>query len=278
MFGDASTQGVGAAVYSVVRQRSGITQRLIAAKARLAKQGLAIPRLELVSAHVATNLVTNVRNALQGLPEPTIHGWLDSTVALHWICGNGQCNQFVENRVRKIREHPGIQWRHVPTQDNPADLASHGGPVTELTLWWNGPEWLQNPDKWPENPVCVSSSASEAEAKVIKNVLCMAQAETTTDTFEVLLVEHPLRHSLRIHAWIERFLQNCRNENKLSGPLNHRRGRQQPYLVDQACAASRQHNTRLRADKGPTKPTSQRTRTSRMQRKNPREVSYILAQ
>ena len=39
-FGDASTQGVGAAVYSIVRQQSGVTQRLVAGKGRLAKQGL----------------------------------------------------------------------------------------------------------------------------------------------------------------------------------------------------------------------------------------------
>ena len=38
-FGEASTQGVGAAVYSIVRQQSGVTQRLVAGKGRLAKQG-----------------------------------------------------------------------------------------------------------------------------------------------------------------------------------------------------------------------------------------------
>ena len=45
-FGDASKQGVEAAVYAVVWQPSGITQRLVVAKSRLAKQGLSIPRLE----------------------------------------------------------------------------------------------------------------------------------------------------------------------------------------------------------------------------------------
>ena len=80
-FGDASTYGVGAAVYSIVRQRGGITQTLVTAKARLAKKDLTIPRLELVSAHMAANLVINVRNALKDLPEPTVYGWLDSTVA-----------------------------------------------------------------------------------------------------------------------------------------------------------------------------------------------------
>ncbi|CAB4037952.1 Hypothetical predicted protein [Paramuricea clavata] len=41
-FGDASTKGVGAVVYSVVRQKSGNTQQLVTAKSRLAKEGLTI--------------------------------------------------------------------------------------------------------------------------------------------------------------------------------------------------------------------------------------------
>jgi hypothetical protein len=67
-FGDASTQGVGAAVYSIVRQKSGVTQRLVAGKGRLTKQGLTIPRLELVAAHMATNLVMNVEFNLSRAP------------------------------------------------------------------------------------------------------------------------------------------------------------------------------------------------------------------
>ena len=47
-FGDLSGYGVGAVVYAVVKQESGITQRLVAAKARLVKQGLTISRLELI--------------------------------------------------------------------------------------------------------------------------------------------------------------------------------------------------------------------------------------
>ena len=89
VFGDASTRGVGAAVYSVVRQQDEITQTLVVAKARLAKRNLTVPRLELVNAHMATNLVVNVRNVLKDLPEPTLYGWLHSTVTLHWILGNG---------------------------------------------------------------------------------------------------------------------------------------------------------------------------------------------
>ena len=141
-FGDASTQGVGAAVYAVIRQSSGTTQPLVAAKGRLAKLGLRVPRLELLSTHMATNLVTNVRNTLTNLHSPKVYAWLDSTVALNWILGNGQYKQFVDNRVKKIHEHPEIQWRHVPTDENPADSVSRGVSTTEL--WWNGPDWLSN--------------------------------------------------------------------------------------------------------------------------------------
>ena len=83
----ASANGVGAAIYSVTTQKSGVTTRQVAAKARLAKQGLTIPRLELVAAHMATNLVTNVKNALQDLPVTELYGWSDSTVVLYWLHG-----------------------------------------------------------------------------------------------------------------------------------------------------------------------------------------------
>ena len=57
----------------------------MATKSTSAKQGLTIPRLELVSAHMASNLVGNVQTALEGFPVIAMQGWLDSTVALHWI-------------------------------------------------------------------------------------------------------------------------------------------------------------------------------------------------
>ena len=141
-FGDASGKGVSAAVFAVIRQPSGISQGMVAAKSRLAKQQLTIPRQELVSSHMASNLVHNVKQALQGLPVSGVYGWLDSTVALHWIKGHGEYKQFVHNRVRKIQEKGYIQWRYVNTCENPADLGSRGGAVNEKTeLWLKGPNW-----------------------------------------------------------------------------------------------------------------------------------------
>ena len=81
-FGDASSKGNSAAVYAVTHQSSGITQGLVTSKS-LAKKGLTTPRLELVAGHMATNLVDNVKEALQGFPIRSVYGWLDSSVALH---------------------------------------------------------------------------------------------------------------------------------------------------------------------------------------------------
>ena len=98
---------------------------------------------------MVTNLLANVKVALDGLPVTELNGWLDSTVALFWINGGGQYKQFVENRVQKIRAQPELTWRHVPTQENPTDLASRGGDVEFSEVWWKGPEWVADCEHWP---------------------------------------------------------------------------------------------------------------------------------
>ena len=130
-FGDASKSGVAACVYAVVEQASGTNQSLVTAKARLPKQGLTIPRLELVAAHMAANLVVNVREALTGFSVESSHCWTDSSVVLHWLKGNGDYKQFVTNRVRKINAHPDLIWEHVPTNHNPADIGSRARDIEE---------------------------------------------------------------------------------------------------------------------------------------------------
>lgn len=96
-FGDTSGAGTAAAVYAVVHQASSVNQGLLGAKSRLAKNGLTIPRVELVSAHMAANLAENVKNTLEGQPVRSVHGWLDSTVALCWIREGSAYQHFVAN-------------------------------------------------------------------------------------------------------------------------------------------------------------------------------------
>ena len=230
-FGDASGQGVAAAVYAVVQQESGVRQGLVAAKARLAKQGLTIPRLELVSGHMAANLLTNVHDALSGFPIVSQHAWLDSSVALHWIKGAGEYKQFVGNRVRKIREKEAVVWRHVPTQENPADLASRGGPVNEENvLWWEGPKWLKDPESWPPDIVTTATTESNAEVKATKELFALAVEQE--DELDNLLAKLTYWRTLRVCAWMMRFIRNARTAkpNRAGGPLTTEEIEEQKHL------------------------------------------------
>ena len=219
-FGDACANGVAACVYGVVRQASGTNQGLIAARSRLAKQGLTIPRLELVAGHMAVNLVANVRNALDGLPISSTHCWLDSSVALYWIRGQGEYKQFVANRVEKINSHGGVTWRYVPTEDNPADLGSRGGHVNRSHLWWDGPEWLATPEHWPADVLNQPTKESQVEAKLVQRVLAVAVDDN--DEIKRVLHKFQLQKAIRVCAWMRRFAHNClrsRRASRIVGPL-----------------------------------------------------------
>ena len=210
-FGDASSRGVCAVVYAVVNQGEEITQELVCAKSRLAKRNLTIPRLELISGHMAANLVANAQAAFSN-QRVTLHCWLDSTVALYWINDQGEYHQFVANRVNKIQQHNQITWHHVPTTDNPADIGSRGGNVVNNELWRKGPTWLSNPSEWPPDKRLEATAETKAEAKVIKEILAVATIEP--DIFDELLDKYQLSKVLRIGAWIYRFISNCKKDSR----------------------------------------------------------------
>ena len=219
-FGDACSQGVSTAVYAVTYQLTGVSQGLVTAKSRLAKKGLTIPRLELVSGHMAANLVNNVKEALQGFPVESVHCWLDSSVALHWIKGGGDYKQFVRNRVRKIQEKEYIQWRQVGTKENPADLGSRGGPKSKCShLWWHGPTWLPFPESWPAEIVTTPTKESQTEAKIIKEVLGVTMK--TDDELDLVMHTWDLWKAVRICSWVMRFTRNCRakRQQRVTGPI-----------------------------------------------------------
>ena len=152
VFSDASIIGTAVALYAVIYQSSGTSQGLVAAKSRLSKKNLTIPRLELVAMHMAANLCNNIKDSLEEQPIRKFYGWTDSSVALHWTRGRGSYKQFVSNRVNKIREKDFISWRHVPTDRNPVDISSQGCSVDKIsTKWWNEPSWLLCQQNWPPN-------------------------------------------------------------------------------------------------------------------------------
>ena len=139
-------------------------------------------------------------------------------MALYWLSDSGEYRQFVANRVRKIQSHPNILWHHVPTTENPADLGSRGGSVTEAELWWRGPQWLSDPKNWPPDIVRQPTQESQAERKIQRELF--AGAVEVNDGLNHVLEKFGLHKAMRICTWISRFIHNSRNSsNKIQGPL-----------------------------------------------------------
>ena len=217
-FSDASRSGVSSVVYAVTEQPSRTNQGIVASKSRLAKKGLTISRLELVAGHMSTNLLHNVKESLSGFPVRNTFSWLDSTVALYWIRGSGEYKQFVNHRVRKIQEKDYIKWRYVSSAENPADIGSQGGKVDESSeLSLKGPPWLTNENDWPADIVTDPSVESQAEAKVIKEILATAVQPEQDDLNN--LWKWDFWKAVRITTWIARFGKICQTKEKITGPL-----------------------------------------------------------
>ena len=238
VFGDTSGAGTSAAVYAVVHQASGVNQGLLAAKSRLAKKGLTIPELELVCAHVTANLAEKVKNVLQGQPVRSVHGWLDSTVALHWIRGEGSAyKRFVANRVNKIRDKTYIQWRLAGTDQNPADIGSIGCQADKLSeLWFKGPEWSTEVDLWPGDILTEPNKETEAEARLTKEIF--ATFTETKDSLDEVLKkkEEQILENGAIHNMDKTVLEQLQAEEVSENrwPSDNNRDREVRWWVQRA--------------------------------------------
>ncbi|CAB4028547.1 Hypothetical predicted protein, partial [Paramuricea clavata] len=101
---------------------------LIASKTRLSPlKAISIPRLELMGALIGVRLTKQVSTALE-IPVKDSTSWVDSMNVLHWIHGRSRdYKPFVAHRVGEIHDEScPDQWKHVPTELNPADYGSRG--------------------------------------------------------------------------------------------------------------------------------------------------------
>lgn len=135
VFADASELAYGVACYLRHTHLDGeIRVAFIFGKARLAPlKQVSIPRLELCAALLAARVARTLEDELTTAVHRIIL-WTDSVLVLQYIRNpSRRFRTYVANRVAGI---PSLtkpdQWRHVPSQLNPADDASRGLPATEL--------------------------------------------------------------------------------------------------------------------------------------------------
>lgn len=104
------------------------------------------------------------------------------------------------------------QWRHVPTQHNPADISSRGtlpSNLIENNLWWSGPEWLVlSSSHWPEskvNPSPPEIDEPELRKKYVNHNVTIVSSDIITRFSS-------LTNLRRIVALCLRFKFNCQQK------------------------------------------------------------------
>ncbi|XP_041471855.1 uncharacterized protein LOC121421260 [Lytechinus variegatus] len=162
-FCDASNLGYGHCTYlRMINGRGEVHCTLVLGKSRVSPiKTVTVPRLELTAAVLSVKMSAFLQAELDLKIDREVF-WTDSRVVLGYIKNETRrYHVFVANRVRQIRDESSPnQWRHVSTQDNPADAPSRGLTVDQLeaSKWFMGPDFI-----W-ENEI---PEETEEEATVI---------------------------------------------------------------------------------------------------------------
>ena len=171
VFCDASETAFGAVIYSRVSSTDdSYFVSLLTAKSRVAPvKTLSLPGLELSATVVAAKLVQSTTLAMSKLSVniSRVVAWTDSTKVLSWLASYPETwGCFVANRVSLIQEQVApSQWKHVLSEQKPADCASRGKTATDLldfNQWCKCPDWLAlDETQWPKQPILPVAAPTE---------------------------------------------------------------------------------------------------------------------
>ncbi|GFT13515.1 integrase catalytic domain-containing protein [Trichonephila clavipes] len=211
VFADASSLAYAAAIYCRQKYNSKIKVQLLVSKTKVAPvKQVSIPRLELCGAHLLSKLFKSVLRTLKHYTFD-VFAWTDSKIVLSWLSSHPRkWKTFVANRTSEIMEVlPTKHWRHLPSKENPADIASRGiDPkcLPDCKLWWQG-----ETSSWPK----AESSCDEAsdEVKVEQKSVSVFNlfTHTSNDVIHGLFEQYSsLTKIIRIFAYCQRFIKNCK--------------------------------------------------------------------
>lgn len=225
-FADASERAYGCVIYVRTVDSSGVVQmHLLKSRSKVAPlKLLTIPRLELCAALLLVQTLIALEPCFQRYPPHSVHLWTDSTIVLAWLSLEPHSlKTFVAHRVVEItRAFPFSYWRHVGTEENPADIVSRGALPRQLEhcdLWWHGPKWALDPlDSWPNS----RGTPTDLDLPEVKQVSLVAHSiETSSDLYKYFQNCSKLSRLSSRMAWVLRFIRNCKPcAKKIVGPLS----------------------------------------------------------
>jgi len=161
-------------------------------KSRLAHiRPMTVPRLELSAAILASEMDRVLKNELEiNIDESVL--WSDSTSTIQYIRNTSRrFHTFVANRLTVIHNNTSPhQWRYVPTELNPADHASRGLSVKDMSktnTWLIGPGFLvQDKVLWPAEPISTTLDSCSEDDVEVKAHQCYVVTSTPSQSCEYL--------------------------------------------------------------------------------------------
>ncbi|XP_071575751.1 uncharacterized protein [Temnothorax nylanderi] len=211
-FCNASSTAFAAAVYIRITSLTGeTTSRLLVAKSKVAPiKSLSIPQLGLSAAVLLARLLEFVRSSLQLTAIPCFC-WTNALVVLACVTQHpSRWKTFVSNHVSEIQSRiPFVTWKHVPTEDNPADCASRGILGCHLAshhLWWQGPSWLRLPkNEWP-----AQREPSSHDRTLEQNLRITTYIAKPIERWDLMARYSSWPKLIRVTAYILRFISRTR--------------------------------------------------------------------
>lgn len=221
-FCDASLDAYAAVVYCrSINPDGSIFVSLVAAKTRVAPlKALFLPRLELCGVVLLTRLINKIKLSLQEI-NPRIFTWTDSSIVPHWLSAPPKkWSVFIGNRTSEVSiSIPFKCWNHIRSASNPADPATRGISPSALSateLWWRGPYWLNmDRNRWPvSNYTTQDIQFDQLEERKVSPTQVFVSNVHSYNVLETILnnLSYWLK-SVRVVAYIFRFLSNCRSSS-----------------------------------------------------------------
>ena len=155
-FCDASIESTGYVIYLRSENETGKHHvSFIIGNSKIApRSNLSVPRLELCSA-LDVSLAAHEMSDKLCIPNDQVYLYSDSMITLGYL--NNQTKKFTRYVSRRVdltlKSFPASQWHYVPTEDNPADLATRKQTIHSLKAsnWISGPSFLLNESYVPSN-------------------------------------------------------------------------------------------------------------------------------
>ena len=217
-FTDASKLAYAAVSNARYKYVSGkISVALVTAKARVAPiKSVGIPRLELMGAVLGVRLAETVSEKLKKtLSEHTL--WMDSMGVICCVQGHSRRLKsltFVANRVAEIqRKISPAQWRDVPGEENPADTATRGLALRDMSTesrWFQGPSFLhEGEESWPLDHRPYETDCTEEGKQELSKISLTFQTNRSFPLLDADRFPSWLK-LVRVTAWIMRFISPCK--------------------------------------------------------------------